>query len=429
MIKDRDPIIERQLICLAINEPRHRPVIFKTVQSDWFTDEKHKKLFQICFELYLSATEYGIVEVHALMQSHSEFTGSDVGTLLEQADSGCESPNILSNSLKLMYVKRMTKHCLMVAAGSLDANEDPIKTASYVSGELIRVANGIYRDEEPDPSELVIDALDRYGTKKPPGIKSGIHVWDNWMGGIVPGRLYVLAATKKTGKTRMVVSALSNIACEGHDCSMVSLEMRPSEITDLLFSMQTGVDSSHIQNQELNQAELGRISSQAGTVRSILDKLHIISPRLITIAGLSAIIRHHAGFHKSKVIAIDFLGKIVIDFKHENAERGRICSVLADLARDLNIAIILIAQLNKMAETEKSPNIGLVEGSGQITQFADAIILVVNQTRTGEQKEGFAETQKLKIHFTQRSGASSPFVDMLVKLQILDFNLPTGAGF
>jgi len=150
--------------------------------------------------------------------------------------------------------------------------------------------------------------------------------------------------------------------------------------------------------------------------------LRLTAPACLTPDGLKAVIRFHVSLFKVKVIAIDFLTKIIVDPRYENAERGKICARLSALARELHIAVLLVVQLNKTAEQVENPHIGMIEGSGQIGQFADVIFILVNESRTRTDAPGnIAGEQRLKLHITQRQGACSNWLPIRARLQTLDF--------
>ncbi|OGK01807.1 MAG: hypothetical protein A2487_14330 [Candidatus Raymondbacteria bacterium RifOxyC12_full_50_8] len=281
---------------------------------------------------------------------------------------------------------------------------------------------GAGKDEEPDAECLVASALTRYNSGERAGFSTGLDFLDTWTGGLVPGRLYVLGATKKTGKTRLAVAAMYGIAAQGGRCSMITLEMTPGEIVDLLNAKMCAINSGRLENRTLTDADKARLSDNATALKTVLDYLRLTAPACLTPDGLEAVIRFHVSLFKVKAIAIDFLTKIIVDTKFENAERGKICSRLSALARELNIAILLVVQLNKTAEQVESPHIGMIEGSGQIAQFADVIFILVNETRTRTDGPGnIAGEQTLKIHITQRQGACSNWLPIRARLQTLDF--------
>jgi replicative DNA helicase len=234
-----------------------------------------------------------------------------------------------------------------------------------------------------------------------------------------------VAATKKTGKTRFLLSVLYSLFYQqGVPASFISLEMKASEIFDLLIARHCLINSGKIENGNLDDVEKRIISDKISELTEKEKLIHITSPNDLTGDGLISLVRYHHRLYGSKAIGIDFLTRVNVDSRYEFAEYGKIVSRLAGLARELNVAIFLICQLNKTAEEVERPNIGMVEGTGRIAQFADCIILLVNQHRLSNAvatPETFKE-QRVGFNVVQRQGGSGGWVEMIAQLQFLKFD-------
>lgn len=410
-----DATLERRLCWLVLSEPKRRPSIFRAVRGEYFSEPACRKIFEAAFSLFAAGKDGGMVEVEAVLSP-----SCSVQQVIGECEHSYGDPAPLIERLREFHARRSIRRVLTVALDAL-GTRPALDIARTVAAESIREIGAVGMEKEMEPAELVSDALARYASPERGGLSTGIRLVDEWTGGLIGGRLYVLAGSKKTGKTRAVTSIMYAVALAGVPCTFFSLEMRPAEITDLLFAKVCNINSGRIQNKKLTTADQAAIARAAGDIKGVLDSLHLISPAAVTPAGLEAMIRLHVSFYHVKVVAIDFMTKIAVDRHNENTEYGQVCAMLSAVARELDISIILVCQLNKQADTSDIPNLSHVEGTGRISQFADAIILLVNDTRTGRRGPDAAEVQGMRLHITQRQGLCSEWIPITARLQVLDF--------
>jgi replicative DNA helicase len=104
----------------------------------------------------------------------------------------------------------------------------------------------------------------------------------------------------------------------------------------------------------------------------------------------------------AKVVFIDFMQRIRYDIKNSVNELENISKQLADISRELNIALVLLCQLNNLAERD-IPSISHLKGSGGMAEAADTIFIFDNiYRRTGNERE----KNIIDVEITQRYGES-----------------------
>lgn len=409
-----DEKVERQVIWQIVENPKKRQQIFTELNPEWLTSEELRAIFRAGFDLFMKNEDFKMPEIEAELKDEYSIMG-----LLSESDSSFGSPTTLIKRLGYLYKRRKVSEEISDAWDAVP-EENPEDIARKLSTNLIRSIGDMVAGEERTPDELIDSALKRYDSDEEHGAKTGINVIDKWVHGVMPGRLYLIAATKKTGKTRLLTSMLYNMAKDGHKTTFLSLEMRDDEIVDLINAKHCTINSGLIVDKNLGPIEKNKIAGSVNEVRDILGNLRICNPAVVTKDGLEAMIRFHHSYHGSKIFGIDFLTKIMVDRKAENTEYGDLCMMLSALARELDISIILICQLNKKAEDVKDPNMGHIEGTGRIAQFADVMFLLAKNKKTSfYEQQG---VQALKLCITQRQGESSDWIPLNTKLQFLDFN-------
>ncbi|HUX60882.1 MAG TPA: DnaB-like helicase C-terminal domain-containing protein, partial [Ignavibacteriaceae bacterium] len=202
------------------------------------------------------------------------------------------------------------------------------------------------------------------------GFSWGISDLDQWTSGIVKPRLYVLGGLKKSGKTRFIIHVIKTIHEQNEKIAFLSLEMPPYEITKLLYSSFTGFNDlrfrsssflSHderytFENTHLNQELLGIECKSALSIEEVISRIKRLAKMGFT------------------VIAIDYLQRIKSKNENRASELEDYSIRIADSARQNNVSIILLSQLNAMAENPKEPpNMGSLKGCVEENTIIDGI--------------------------------------------------------
>ena len=228
------------------------------------------------------------------------------------------------------------------------------------------------------------------------GYSWGISDLDTWTSGIVTPRLYVIGGLKKSCKTRFTVFTITELYKQDIPIAFLSMEMPAYEVTKMLCATLLKMDelrlrSSSIlrdderqkfENLELNQSLLGIECKPGLRIEGVLSRIRSYSK---------------LGY---KVIFIDYLQRISHNRNNQAQELEDISIKIADSARANNISIILLSQLNALAEREV-PTPAHLKGSGGIGESADTILLMDNIYRRTKKEKG-----KIDVYIESRYGDS-----------------------
>jgi len=225
------------------------------------------------------------------------------------------------------------------------------------------------------------------------GVKSGFKELDSLTNGFHPGNMIVLAARPAVGKSTLGLDIARYASIHKGDTSVIfSLEMSRSEITMRMLSAEARVALNNIRAGTLNDEEWARLARRMGEISDA--PLFIDDSPNLSLMEIRAKARRLKQRHDLKLIVIDYLqlmtsGKRVENRQQEVSEFSR---QLKLLAKELNVPIIAISQLNRSPEqrSDKKPLLSDLRESGSIEQDADVVILLHrddlydNQNRSGE---------------------------------------------
>ncbi|HLF93326.1 MAG TPA: replicative DNA helicase [Planctomycetota bacterium] len=231
------------------------------------------------------------------------------------------------------------------------------------------------------------------------GMPTGYYELDDLLSGLQPGQLYIVAGRPSMGKTSFALNILENIALrEGKPVLLFSLEMAASQIAQSMLCSHARVDSNLLRSGRVSEEEFQKLVLAAGAfheARILIDDS----------ADLSALeVRTRARRMKAKegiqLVVVDYLQKMSARQgsrapESRQLEISMISSNLKALAKEINVPVIALAQLNRQAEgrEDRKPLLSDLRESGSIEQDADAVMLLYRDEyyNPNTEKKGVAE--------------------------------------
>lgn len=211
------------------------------------------------------------------------------------------------------------------------------------------------------------------------GIKSGYIDLDAMTGGFQRSDLIIVAARPGVGKTSLALGAAYNsVVHDGRSALIFSLEMGTEQLVQRLIAMETGVDVLRLRLRKVDADERVRVDEVANRLAGC--NLFIDDTPGIGIVEVRAKARQMKEQHGIDLLVIDYLQLMGSSskFQDRRLEVDDISRGLKGLARELDIPVIAVAQLNRAVESRAShvPVLSDLRESGQLEQDADVIIFI-----------------------------------------------------
>lgn len=259
---------------------------------------------------------------------------------------------------------------------------------------------------------------DLFENGAPPGIQTGLIDLDEILGGLRPGQLITIAGRPAMGKSLVGAQIASYAASCGHPTLVVSAEMSTDEITTRLVAAEARVDLQHIRTAKLAASDWPRLSIAIDNLKPA--PLLIDDDSAATVTSIAATARRIKARRGLELIVVDYLQLLTA----VNTSKGRenrqvevsdICAGLKRIARQIEVPVIALAQLNRQVEnrSDKRPTLADLRESGAIEQDSDIVIGLYRDEYYNPQSDdiGVAELSVLK----QRNGPTG-----LVKVAYLE---------
>ncbi len=306
---------------------------------------------------------------------------------LHECMTATPTPNSIDYYAKMVLEnatrrKIITTSSLMASKAQTNGVDEAISMAKTEIDNLANRATATkvsYVDEELIP---YLDELD----------KPRNYAFSPWtplnkvINGFRPGALYIIGARPGVGKTVAGLQIAWELSKTG-PVSFHSLEMGKTELYNRIIAMECEVYLGNIEKRDLRDSQWNKIANK---IKSIQHKLAIhdqSGQTVMQIRSLAKAVQDGGGL---QAIVVDYLGLI------QDTTPGRkryesitdISIALKNLARDLNVPVIALAQLNRGPEQRKDaePDMADLRDSGGIEQDADVVILLHRVHVEGDQE-------------------------------------------
>jgi replicative DNA helicase len=234
----------------------------------------------------------------------------------------------------------------------------------------------------------------------------GFDDWNVLTGTMRRGEVVILAGRPSMGKTAVGLGAALGAARAGHGTLFVSLEMSVIEltkraITDVIFEPYRSASYANVQKGDFSVYDRARLAEAREKLEAWPLILH--EDAGLKIGRLAMMIRRYqrqmiARGQKLDCVFVDYLGLIRSDSakqkRHE--EVSEVSRTLKTIARELNIAMVVLSQLNREVEKreDKRPQLHDLRDSGEIEQDADTILFVYREQYYLERSEPNPDDKK-----------------------------------
>jgi replicative DNA helicase len=240
------------------------------------------------------------------------------------------------------------------------------------SGDLSSISDVLHESLERIDSRL--DNQKAFG-----GLETGFEDYDQLTGGLQNSELIILAARPSMGKTALAMNITEHIAVQLRaPVLFVSLEMSALELGDRLLCSVAEVNSHRLRTGTISPEERRKLVKTAGEISEA--PLYIDDSPSRTMTEIAANARRLKRRENLSLVVIDYLQLIEPDNARDPRQEqvAKVARRLKGLARELNVPVLCLAQLNRQVEAtrDNKPQLSHLRESGAIEQDADVVMFV-----------------------------------------------------
>jgi replicative DNA helicase len=367
-------------------------IVADILTSEDFYRHDHQLIFQAVGELAEKNQPYDAVTLGEWFESKHQTELVNGGAYLIELASTTPSAANIKAYAEIVRDKALLRS--LIEAGTHVVNRgfmpDGDETAAIIAeaeDKILAVGNRTIKEVESgeDGLKRMVKELARRRTAGPNallGVTTGIDDLDEMTLGLQPGDLVILGARPSMGKTALVRSFARAASRAGIPNATFEMEMSSEQVYMRDVAAVGRIDFNHVRRPALADAnEMNEIRRAISTLRSYpwwMDD----TPSLTT-HQIVARARRLKRQHDVKVIYIDYLqfidiSRYLAQKLNVNNALQQVTRLLKSAAKTLNIAIVLLSQLNRGVESrgDKRPNMADLRESGAIEQDADLIMFL-----------------------------------------------------
>jgi replicative DNA helicase len=302
--------------------------------------------------------------------------------------------------------------------------EDNVENAVDRSEQIVyEVGRRQQRGEFNPITKLLKDAFEQidllyHSRGDRTGVTSGFRDIDDYTAGFQPGSFIIIAARPSMGKTSLALAMAAAAAKEEQrPIAVFSLEMTSVEIVTRLLCAEARVNGQNLRRGNVQNHEWDKISDGMGALAEV--PIYIDDSGTLTVTEVRSRCRRLQSGDGLAAIFIDYLQLLrpggSTRAQNRNDELSEICRTLKATAKDLQVPIIALAQLNRAVEArnDKHPQLSDLRDSGAIEQEADMVAFLYRDAYYNPESAPDAELTEFIIA-KQRNGPTG-----MVKLRFL----------
>jgi replicative DNA helicase len=385
---------EQSLLGGILIDPEALNKIADIVEPSDFYREDNKTIFQLVLDLYERSEPIDLVTVGGLARDKGlvEKIGG-ITNLSRLVDVMPTSANITQYA-KMVKEKALLRNIMLTATEIVEKGYEVETNVDGFIDEaeqmIFQIAEKKYKQSFFPMKDLVMESMKAIESLAErhdgiTGVPTGFTDLDKMTGGLQHSDLIVVAGRPSMGKTSFALNMAQFAALAGDGdrgglpVGVFSLEMSKEQLVMRLLSSEAEVEFFKIRGGGLKDEERMRLGRAAGKLYGA--PLYIDDTPALSVLELRARARRLKKEHGLSLIVIDYLQLMrgrASSLDRREQEISEISRSLKALAKELNVPVIAISQLNRMVEQreDKRPRLSDLRESGAIEQDADVIIFI-----------------------------------------------------
>jgi len=370
--------------------------VLDILKPESFYKDAHKKIFKAITDINLREYPVDLYTVTEELRAHQELESVGGPVYLTQLTSKVVSAANVDYHSRIVAQKYIQRELIRVSTEiqtrSFDDTYDVTELLDYSENELFQIAEGNIKREVSPINVVIKEAIaeiEKAGKREDAlvGTPSGFTRLDRLTSGWQKSELIIIAARPSMGKTAFALSMARNMSIDhGKNVAIFSCEMSSIQLANRLIIAETDIPGDKIRNGRLSEEEWKQLDTRIKKL--VQAPIYINDTPAISIFELRAKCRRLMAQHKLDIVIVDYLQLMSGPDNAGSREQevSNISRSLKSIAKELNVPIIALSQLNRSVEMRggtKRPLLSDLRESGAIEQDADMVVFIHRQEKFG----------------------------------------------
>ncbi len=362
--------------------------IAEILTGEDFYAKQNGAVFDAMAELYRENKAVDPVTVLNRMKENGVPEEARSEELIKDIITSVPSSANAKNYAEIVYEKSTLRRLIRIteeiASGCYSANEKLEDILEETEKKVFNLVQSRNSSEYTPIADVVVDVLKKIQEAAMTkghitGLPTGFADLDLRTSGLQPSDFILIAARPSMGKTAFVLTIADYVAVRKKQAlAIFSLEMSAAQLVNRMLAMESRIDAMSLRTGDLSDQDWDNLEEGAellGNTDLIIDDTPGIS-----VQELRTKCRKYKLEHDIQLIIIDYIQLMSAGSKNDNRQQevSDISRGLKSLARELNVPIIVLSQLNRAVETraDHRPMLADIRESGAIEQDADVIMFL-----------------------------------------------------
>jgi replicative DNA helicase len=342
-------------------------------QTWWFLSTVHRKIFQTIEDVINAGQAADIINV-----GQESGMSVDVARLTDLVVSTGNADYVAAEVKRAASLDRLERVSQVIKDELVCRDPDAIIAKIDAELESIMIGTEDFRimkagDLLRPLVKIIEERVNNQG--KLPGISTGYTDLDGYINGLEADRLYLIGARPSQGKSALMLNIAHNVS-KIHKTGIISLESSWREILLREVASMSGINSQKLNSGYFKGDEFKRILDAAG--RIYVKELYLYDKPNCKLGEVVAQARRMVKRYGVECLFIDYLQLIQTNDDEDRARVARVSKRIKDLARELHIPIVALAQLRRDTDGRRPTN-GDFQHTSQIEQDADVCLLIYHK--------------------------------------------------
>ena len=409
-----------------------------------FYHDKHKMIFEAILDLFRKREPIDLLTLSNRLIDKDQLETIGGRTYLVSLSNAVPTSSHVVNYAEIVQ-KKSTLRNLISAASEItkigyDQEEEVIDLLDRAEQRLFSVSQGHQKQMFVPINSILNETFERIDELhkekgKLRGIPTGYNDLDNLLAGLQKSDLLILAARPSVGKTTLALDIARNVATKHKiPVGIFSLEMSKEQLVDRLLCAEANVDLWKMRTGRLSDREEDDDFPRIGHALGVLSEapIFIDDGAVANIMDIRTKARRLQMEHGLGLLVIDYLQLMEAKYRTDNRvqEISEISRGLKQIAKELNIPVLALSQLNRGVETRTPPipKLADLRESGSIEQDADIVMFIYRESVYKRDLE-FDRKNLAEIHIAKHRNGPTGLVKLYFDEQKVTFrNLEKGSA-
>ncbi len=378
---------EQSVLGAMLVNPNAIAVVVETLTADDFYRDSHRSIYRAILTLYDRGEEVDVVTLSAQLEREgvlAKVGGREfIHTLAEFVPAAANAGHYAAIVREQAVLRALIRVGNEVAELGYQHPGDVATLLDTCEQKVFAIQQQRRSQEFQSIKDVLVRNFEHLDTLQREqgvtGLASGFEGIDRLTGGFQAANLIVLAARPGVGKTSLALNIAQNAAVEGKAAvALFSLEMSAQELGERMMCSAARVSSHKVRTGSLSGDDYAKLVQAAGELEKA--QIYIDDSAGLNMFELRAKARRLASKVPLSLLIVDYLQLMVGDGRAENRQQevAAISRSLKQLARELNLPVIAVSQLNRAPEAraDREPQLADLRESGAIEQDADMVMFI-----------------------------------------------------